>query len=598
MVITSRWQTTCLALMLVVADLGRTSYAFMPIAVNHFPLASTSTFASTTRSRSGSSPLLLHGSQAKPRFQLQMVSYEALMEKMPSQTVIKAADNAPNRKVTASDISASAGVSLSQARKDLTALASLTRGDIAVSNDGELIYSFPDNISSVLSSNSAKFRAIETFNSAKPVLFYALRVSFGVVLLASLAAIFSTIFFISQSSSSSDDNRRRDDRGFGGGGGMSPFGGRGGFGYGIWGPSPLDFFFYRPYYGYYSTVPSERQDPDEMGFLESTFSYIFGDGNPNQAIEEKRLTLAANMIRNNNGAVTAEQLAPFCDDAPKPDMGEENAYVDERFVLSIVTQLSGEPQVTEDGDIVYIFPDLQVSAASSVSSYLPRTDTSAMTLKRAGMGKDATAAEINTLLRINGISTRGALEKEDLIKLLEKALPPATRAEEAEVMGDDTSVLQEQEYQFSLAPDNNRFLAAGLGVVNLLGALYLGGQLNAYAMYGVKLPAAFGVVQSLYPLLFAYAILFNVIPVVRSFWIKQQNGQIQERNQRRRLWQTALSSGMGRVNRKLQSAKKLGTKMKKLGSKDIYFDTSNPIEEVEQKKQEDALDDFDKLLGN
>jgi len=528
--------------------------------------------------------------------QLQMVSYEALMEKIPAQAVIKAADSAPNRKVTASDISASAGVSLSQARKDLTALASLTKGDIAVSNDGELIYSFPDNINAVLSSNSAKFKAMETYNSAKPLLFYALRVSFGAVLLASLAAIFSTIFFISQSSSSSDDNRRRDDRGFGGGGGMSPFG-RGGFGYGIWGPSPFDFFYYRPYYGYYSTVPSERQDPDEMGFLESTFSYIFGDGNPNQAIEEKRLTLAANMIRNNNGAVTAEQLAPFCDDAPKPDMGDETAYVDERFVLPIVTQLSGEPQVTEEGDIVYIFPDLQVSAASPSSSYLPPPNTFATTLKRAGLGKDASAAEINTLLRINGISTQGALEKKDLIQLLEKALPPPTRAQEAEVMVDDPTVLQEQEYQFSLAPDNNRFLAAGLGVVNLLGALYLGGQLNAYAMYGVKLPAAFGVVQSLYPLLFAYAVLFNVIPVVRSFWIKKQNGQIQERNQRRRLWQTALSSGMGKVNRKLLSAKKLGTKMKKLGSKDIYFDTSNPIEDVELKKQENALDDFDKLLG-
>jgi hypothetical protein len=518
----------------------------------------------------------------------------------------------------------------------LTALASLTKGDIAVSNDGELIYSFPDNINSVLTSNSAKFRAMETFNTAKPVLFYALRVSFGVVLLASLFAIFSTIFFISQSSSSSDDDRRRDNRGGGFGGGMSPFGG-GPFGYSpFWGPSPFDFFYYRPYYGYYSTMPGDRRDPEEMGFLESTFSYIFGDGNPNQAIEEKRLTLAAAMIRQNNGAVTAEQLAPFCDDAPKPNMGEEQTYVDEvcrtlhtccccrcccccwntfpdlsssshhlthffhsqqKFVLPIVTQLSGEPQVTEEGDIVYVFPDLQVSAGSA-ASYLPSVDTSAMTLKRAGLGKDASTGEISTLLQMNGISTRGALEKRDLIQLLSKALPPPTKEEQSQLVGEDPTVLQETEYQFSLAPDNNRLLAAGLGAVNLLGALYLGGQLNYYASYGVKLPAMFGVVQSLYPLLFAYAVLFNVIPVVRSFWIKQQNGQIQSRNQRRRQWQTALSSGMGSVTRKLQSAKKLGTKMKKLGSKDIYFDTSKPIQEAEQKKQEEALDDFDKLLGN
>jgi hypothetical protein len=201
-------------------------------------------------------------------------------------------------------------------------LVSLTKGDIAVSNDGELIYKFPKNVNSVLSSNSLKYRALEQYNKIKPVLFYVVRVSFGLVLLASLFAIFSTIFFISSSSSSSDDERRDNRRG-----GISPFGG--GMGYSFWGPSPFDFFYYRPYYGYYSVRPEDRSDPEEMGFLESTFSYIFGDGNPNERIEERRVALAANLIRENNGAVTAEQLAPFCDDAPQPDLESDRAYVDE-----------------------------------------------------------------------------------------------------------------------------------------------------------------------------------------------------------------------------------------------------------------------------
>ena len=58
------------------------------------------------------------------------------------------------------------------------------------------------------------------------------------------------------------------------------------------------------------------------------------------------------MIRRNGGAVAAEQLAPFCDDAPLPltaegRLGEERVYVDESFVLPIVTQLGGEPQVKD-----------------------------------------------------------------------------------------------------------------------------------------------------------------------------------------------------------------------------------------------------------
>jgi len=38
--------------------------------------------------------------------------------------------------------------------------------------------------------------------------------------------------------------------------------------------------------------------------------------------------------------------------------------------------------------------------------------------------------------------------------------------------------------------------------------------------------------------------------------------------------------------------------MKQLGSKDIYFDTAKPMDEIEKKKQQEELDDFDKLLGN
>ena len=258
---------------------------------------------------------------------LSPLSYEALVEKLPSQSVIEVVEKAPDGKVVAADVAAAAGVSLSQAQKDLTALASISQGDIAVSKDGELIYEFPPNVKSVLSSKSLKYKTQQAFLKIWPGLFYVLRVSFGVGLLASLAAIYSTIFFLSSQSSSSDDDndQRRGNRGSMSLGGPSYF----------WGPSPWDFFYYRPYYGYYGggDAPFGRpaRDPDEMGFLESVFSYIFGDGNPNEGLEERRLSIAANMIRENKGSVTAEQLAPFCDEAPPPKISDDasSAYVDE-----------------------------------------------------------------------------------------------------------------------------------------------------------------------------------------------------------------------------------------------------------------------------
>ncbi|EED89451.1 hypothetical protein THAPSDRAFT_263883 [Thalassiosira pseudonana CCMP1335] len=463
------------------------------------------------------------------------------MERLPSKKVIDAVEKSNGSPIIASDLATKAGISLSQARKDLTTLASLTRGDIAVSSDGDLLYTFPSNINGVLSTNSAKYRALSTWNEKiVPPLFYATKVGFGVVLVASLVAVFSTIFFAT-SGISRDDDDRRERRG----GGMPM-----GFG-GFWGPSPFDFFYYRPYYSryYYSPAYDTRgrqqrsQDPDEMGFLESVFSYVFGDGNPNGDVEERRIALVAEMIRSNGGAVSAEQLAPFCDDVPMPN----RAYVDESFVLPFVTQLNGEPQVTEDGDIVYIFPELMASASKSPTS---------------------------------------SMDSKEMARM----------RRESHV--DDPTLLLEREYKFSLASSFQTVLAGLLGVVNLGGALYLGNILGQYALYGVRLPSYMGLVQQFFPLLLGYAVLFNAIPLVRNFWIQRENDKIRRRNEVRKSWKAVLEEKAGSVKRKLMAAARMGKKVKQLGTegRDIVFDTKKEMAEIEEVKQRDAMSEFDKLL--
>jgi hypothetical protein len=304
--------------------------------------------------------------------------------------------------------------------------------------------------------------------------------------------------------------------------------------------------------------------------------------------------MAAQMIRDNKGAVTAEQLAPYCD-APEPDeMG--SAYVDESFVLPIVTQLDGEPRVTEDGDIIYVFPDLQVSA--STSRVVPKVTESSMVLQRAGLSPNASIREIQNLLYVNGINARGALEKKDLIRILEEALPAMTPQEEEEMLDADPSVLQEREFKFSLAPDMYKFFAGGLGIVNLGGALYLGNILNQYALYGVRLPSFLGLTQSLYPLLLAYALLFNAIPLARNFWIGSQNNKIQQRNQARKKWRAKLESRGGNISRKLRAAAMFVTSRKQIKVDDVIYDTKTTVSDLGVKKTQNDLDNFDKLLNN
>lgn len=548
--------------------------------------------------------------------------YTKLMERLPTSSVLSAVEKYNGAPMVASDLAATAGISLGSARKELTSLVTLAEGDIAVNTDGELIYTFPTNIRSVIASASAKYRSLQLWQErVYPTLLYATKLGFGLVLFASLIAIFSTIFFVLSSGGSSsdrDDDRRGRRGGFGGGGGMPM--GMGGF----WGPSPFDFFYYRPYYSRYYVAgggrgrQQQQRNPDELGFLESVFSYVFGDGNPNGDVESRRLSLAASMIREYGGAVTAEQLAPFCNDAPMPlpstasastnnvgssKLGEERAYVDESFVLPIVTQLDGEPRVTDEGDIVYVFPELMTSAASSGTNMKSSSTSSsreARILRRAGLEEDAPTSMIGKLLNMNRISTRGALERTDLINILETALPDDENENDVNSsVDDDPSLLVEREFKFSLASSFQTVLAGGLGIVNLGGALYLGNLLGQYAIYGVRLPSYMGLVQQFFPLLLGYAVLFNTIPLARNFWIRGQNEKIRQRNETRRSWRTVLEARTGSVTRKLLAAARFGKKMRQIGTggdNDIVFDTKKGIDEVTKVKERDAMKDFDKVL--
>jgi hypothetical protein len=521
-----------------------------------------------------------------------LLSYDTFAEEMPSQAVIKAVEsfssssrNGDKKVIVASDIASAAGVSLSQARKDLTKLAALTLGDIAVSKEGELLYSFPSSVSTVLSANSLKYRVTQTFRTKVwPVLFYAIRVSFGIALIASIALIYSTIAFVATSSSSSSDNDR-DERENYRGSFARPFGG------GIFGPSPFDFFYYRPYYGY-TTYQVKSYEPREMGFLESVFSYIFGDGNPNMDLEEKRLRLASYVIRQNRGAVTAEQLAPFCDDLPVISEGNgESSVVEEGFVLPIVSKLGGEPIVTDEGNIIYVFPDLQISSVDSAEL------NSDVLLQNLGLQRDATAREIKQKMQQVGIDVRGALDKADLLQILKRKLPQLVDDDDA-----DMPILQEREIKFSAAGDIQRILAGILGAVNLIGALYLGNILASPSLQGVRLPSYFGFVQMSYPFLLAYAILFNAIPLARSFWIKQENQKIKGRNRARRSWYTLVQSKVGtaygRIASKLRSAQQLGLKMRRLGKSqpDIVYDTSEDSSTIDVLREEKSLQEFDQRM--
>ncbi|MGL6137776.1 MAG: hypothetical protein ACRC2M_10815, partial [Planktothrix sp.] len=103
-----------------------------------------------------------------------------------------------------------------------------------------------------------------------------------------------------------------------------------------------------------------------MNFLESVFSFIFGDGNPNYNLEERRWQTIGKLIQKQKGAIIAEQITPYLD-----EIGSSVAQDYEGYMLPILTRFDGRPEVSPEGQLIYHFPELQTTATSSESQSVP-----------------------------------------------------------------------------------------------------------------------------------------------------------------------------------------------------------------------------------
>ena len=235
-------------------------------------------------SRSGLQPRVFSSPFPSRLHSSSLVEYIQENLDTPDEKIISAVERAKDRRLTVADAAALSGTDLLSAQRSLTLLASLTGGDLEVSSEGDIVYSFNKDFQSALLKRSNGQRLKVLWRKVFPFLFYLFRISFGLILLSSLALITSTFILASASSSSSsdDDSNGRSRRG--------PSSSSGYFiprPYGLF-DGIFDFFIYRPDYGYYSTPARNR---GSLGFLESFFSYIFGDGNPNQNIATEQVIL-------------------------------------------------------------------------------------------------------------------------------------------------------------------------------------------------------------------------------------------------------------------------------------------------------------------
>jgi hypothetical protein len=260
-------------------------------------------------------------------------------------------------RVTCGDVVTHTGMHLEVARSGLLALANQTGGHLQVTDTGEVIYVMSPDFRQILLRKSVQLQFQAWLDRVLTIVFYLIKISFGILLIGSISVVYLTILAIALA---------------------AIFGSEGGDCGDCGGGCVLDICNF----GSSSSSPStmttatttnpnspssiDRQSEREpiraktqrkpLNFLEAVFSVLFGDGDPNADLEQRRWSYIGNLIHRQQGVAIGEQIAPYLDNIGE---GFDREY--ENYMLPVLTKFNGIPEVSPTGQLVYYFPDLQAT---------------------------------------------------------------------------------------------------------------------------------------------------------------------------------------------------------------------------------------------
>lgn len=127
------------------------------------------------------------------------------------------------------------------------------------------------------------------------------------------------------------------------------------------------------------------------------YSFVFGDGDPNPDLEERKWRKLAELIKRNNGVLVCEQLAPYLGRKPKED-----------DMIPVMVHFDGTPEVTDSGNLVYAFPQASISFAGQSQHSEAKVDEDAGSLqerywRQTGIST-ASNVWISSLALLNAVS--------------------------------------------------------------------------------------------------------------------------------------------------------------------------------------------------
>jgi len=274
------------------------------------------------------------------------------------------------RSVSVAQVAKTTGLNSNTVFAALREIAAATASTLLVVQNGEICFAFPPDFIELYQTKDRSIWLDEVLRASFDLLFFAARITFGITLIITiylfhpdnlrlfliyLFLIFGGVYLELTYGTYSEVHEVGD--------GKKTLKNSLGFG----NLSRLFSFKYRERkLDLKSALASLKEEPTPntagTSLFNVCFSYVFGDGNPNVHFEELKWQVVAEVIRQHNGAVIVEQLAPYL--CCPPD--------DEEGMLPVLQRFNGIPKATESGNLVYMFPELMKAekAPFRIPSYL------------------------------------------------------------------------------------------------------------------------------------------------------------------------------------------------------------------------------------
>jgi hypothetical protein len=255
-------------------------------------------------------------------------------------------------RATMGDVLARTGLAQADADASLRRLLETRQGNLAVGEAGTLVYQFdPRLVRRDHESPWSKFkrRAWSGFKTAFKVWTLLMLAVYLVVFVALLIAALTA-------------GNNRNDRGGGWGGGRSRGRGHGGglpnfmLWYWLWSPG---WGWNRPYYG--QRWEQQAGGEARVPLYKKVFAFVFGPDRPKPTQAQKDRSVLR-LIRSRRGVLTPADLVQH--------LGVRQ-HEAEAELARLMASHEGDVRVTDDGTIVYVFPELMVSAHGRVADAPP-----------------------------------------------------------------------------------------------------------------------------------------------------------------------------------------------------------------------------------